>query len=166
MVAGAAPGLARRLRLKPVQQHVDHELLLVGILLPQHLGSRQRLGNRRQREVEADGVPPRGAQPSRRRALQDVGVDPPDAVDGAAAETGADAFEIAFVDKLRENRLRQRRQLQADDALHRLPPGLLGVLVKVGEEHEDLAPTTQDDPLAFGGILSAVIATFPFRGRE
>ena len=61
--------------------------------------------------------------------------------------------------------------------MHRLPPGLLGALVKVGEEHEDLAPTIQDDPqasglgllglpLAFGGIISAVIATFPFRGRE
>ena len=126
--------------------------------------------------MEADGVPPRGAQPSR-RTLQYVGVDPADAVDGATAETGADAFEIAFVDKLRENRLRKRRQLQADDAVHRLPPGLPGVLVKVGEEHEDLAPTTQDDPqasvlgllglpLAFGGIISAVIATFPFRGHK
>ncbi|WP_288866517.1 hypothetical protein [uncultured Corynebacterium sp.] len=51
------------------------------------------------------------------------------------------------------------------------------MLVKVGEEHEDLAPTTQDDPqasvlgllglpLAFGGIISAVIATFPFRGHK
>lgn len=61
--------------------------------------------------------------------------------------------------------------------MHRLPPGLLGALVKVGEEHEDLAPTTQDDPqasghgllglpLAFGGIISAVIATFPFRGHK
>ncbi|MDK7237864.1 ABC transporter permease, partial [Corynebacterium amycolatum] len=44
-------------------------------------------------------------------------------------------------------------------------------------EREDLAPTTQDDPqasgvallglpLAFGGIISAVIATFLFRGKK
>lgn len=57
--------------------------------------------------------------------------------------------------------------------------GIAGQLEAQGMpvEHEDLAPTTQDDPqatgigllglpLAFGGIISAVIATFVFRGQK
>ena len=57
--------------------------------------------------------------------------------------------------------------------------GIAGQLEAQGMpvEHEDLAPTTEDDPqasglgllglpLAFGGIISAVIATFLFRGHK
>lgn len=54
--------------------------------------------------------------------------------------------------------------------------GIVGQLEAQGVQvpHEDLAPTTQDDPqtsglglpLAFGGIISTVIATFLFRGHK
>lgn len=54
--------------------------------------------------------------------------------------------------------------------------GIVGQLEAQGVQvpHEDLAPTTQDGPqtsglglpLAFGGIISTVIATFLFRGHK